>query len=271
MPTQRYKLTIAYRGTNYHGWQIQPANELWKGEAPAQGEGIPTVQQELVRAIVSVVGHPINLVGSSRTDAGVHAKAQVAHFDTERVQIPAKGLKEAVNARLPADILVRAVEAVPETFDAISDTISKRYQYFIWNAADRPNFFPDLCWHRWHPLAAAAMHEAAQVLVGEHDFASFARPGHGRDRTVRTIFNCDVHARPPRLIIGIEGSGFLWNMVRIIVGTLVEVGMLRYDAARVKEMLEARNREAAGPTAPPQGLFLQWIRLKDYPEDAQQR
>jgi tRNA pseudouridine38-40 synthase len=262
MPTQRYKLILAYRGTNYHGWQMQPANELWKGEKPPEGAGIPTVQETVMRALHSVVGHPVNLVGSSRTDAGVHAKAQLAHFDTDQLQIPIKGLRDAANARLPADILIKSLEPAPETFDAISSTVSKRYQYFIWNHPDRPNFFPDLVWHRWQKLDAAAMHEAAQVLVGEHDFNSFARPGHGRDHTVRTIFNCEVSCRMPRIIIGIEGSGFLWNMVRIIVGTLVEVGMGRYDAARVREMLEAKKREEAGPTAPPQGLYLQWVKAK---------
>jgi tRNA pseudouridine38-40 synthase len=202
------------------------------------------------------------LVGSSRTDAGVHAKAQIAHFDTDQLQIPPRGLRMAVNSRLPADILVRKIEAAPETFDAIASTASKRYQYAIWNAPDRPNFFPDLCWHRWHKLDADAMHEAAQVLVGEHDFMSFARPGHGRENTVRTIFSCEVSARLPRLVIGIEGSGFLWNMVRIIVGTLVEVGMGKYDTAKVREMLAAKDRQAAGPTAPPHGLYLQWIRMR---------
>lgn len=262
MPSQRYKLTIAYRGTNYHGWQMQPPNELWKGDVPPEGQGIPTIQETVMRALGSVVGHPVNLVGSSRTDSGVHAKAQLAHFDTDQVQIPPRGLREATNARLPGDILIKTLVPVPDSFDAITCTASKRYQYVIWNAADRPNFFPDLVWHRWHPLNAEAMREAAQVLVGEHDFASFARPGHGRENTIRTIFHCDVHCRLPKLIIGIEGSGFLWNMVRIIIGTLVEVGMGRYTPEDVRRMLEARDREAAGPTAPPQGLYLQWVKCR---------
>src|SRR3984957_4852695 len=143
MPTQRYKLTIAYRGTRYHGWQAQPAIATWKGETPPPGEGIPTIQGELVKAITGMVRHPVFLVGSSRTDAGVHAKGQVAHFDTDQTQIPIEGLRRAVNHRLPEDVLIRSIEAAADSFDAITSTRSKRYQYLIWNHADRPLFFPD--------------------------------------------------------------------------------------------------------------------------------
>jgi tRNA pseudouridine38-40 synthase len=256
---QRYKLTIAYRGTRYHGWQTQPALPSYKGPAPAVGEGIPTIQEVLSRTIASVVGHPINLVGSSRTDAGVHAKGQLAHFDTSSTQIPAEGIRQAVNARLPDDILIHAIEPVSESFDAITSTRSKRYQYFIWNAPDRPVFFPDLAWHRWQKLDLDAMSLASKQFVGEHDFASFARPGHGRENTVRTVYVCRICARGPRIVVGIEGSGFLWQMIRIMVGTLVEVGLGRYGPDDVQTMLEARDRQRAGPTAPPHGLFLQWI------------
>jgi len=258
--TQRYKLTIAYRGTRYHGWQVQPALETWKGDAPPEGEGIPTIQGCLLKAIRAVVRHPMELIGSSRTDTGVHAKGQVAHFDTTQAQIPIDGLRRGINSQLPPDILVRSIEAVPDSFNAIHSTARKRYQYYIWNADDRSVFANDLCWHRFHPLNAEAMREAASYLVGEHDFASFARAGHGRENTVRTIYACDVSYRPPRVVIGVEGSGFLWNMVRIIVGTLVQVGIGKIGADEIPAMLSAHDREAAGPTAPPHGLFLQWIR-----------
>src|SRR5215204_6071715 len=172
MPTHRYKLVIAYRGTAYHGWQQQPV-PTWKGDAPEEGEGIPTIQATLQRALASVVRHPVIAVGSSRTDAGVHAKAQIVHFDTTATQIPMEGLRQATNSALPPDILVKTIEAVPDSFDAISSTARKRYQYAIWNAPDRPLFFHELVWHRWRPLNVKQMQAAAEVLVGEHDFASF--------------------------------------------------------------------------------------------------
>lgn len=260
--TQRYKLTVAYRGTHYHGWQQQTATPNWKGSAPEQGQGIPTIEQTLRLAIMQVVGHPLTLCGSSRTDAGVHAKGQVAHFDTSALQIPAMGLMKAVNSRLPADILIRSLEPVPHSFSAISSTLSKRYQYLIWNHALRNVFLHDITWYRRSPLNIPAMQQAANMLIGEHDFASFAKPGHGRESTVRTLLGCQVSARGPRIVVGVEGTGFLWNMVRIIVGTLVEVGHGRYDHQRVKDMLEAKSRLASGPTAPPHGLYLQWIKHK---------
>lgn len=257
---QRYKLTIAYRGTRYHGWQHQAANEYYKGPAPAEGHGIPTIQEIVSRALVTVVRHPVQLVGSSRTDSGVHAKGQVAHFDSTKTQIPPEGMRRAVNARLPDDILVRSIEPAPPGFDAILSTVGKRYQYFIWNTLDRSPLFCDLVWHRWQPLDVDAMKAAATHLVGEHDFASFARPGHKRINTVRTVLDCSVSQRGPRLVIGVEGAGFLWNMVRIMVGTLVEVGLGRFTPEDVASMLKARDRRSAGSTAPAHGLYLQWIR-----------
>jgi tRNA pseudouridine38-40 synthase len=260
LTSQRYKLTLAYRGTAYHGWQHQITPPTWKGEPPPAGQGLPTIQETLKRALENVLRHPVEIVGSSRTDAGVHAKGQVAHFDTTQTQIPAEGVRRALNHSLPDDILVRAIDPVRAEFDAIKSTISKRYQYFIWNAEDRPLFFPDLAWHRWQKLDIAAMGEAATLLVGTHDFASFARPGHGRETTIRTVLSCDVTYRSPKLIIAVEGTGFLWHMVRIIVGTLVEVGLGKHPPAKVRDMIQAQNRTAAGPTAPPHGLYLQWIK-----------
>jgi tRNA pseudouridine38-40 synthase len=266
MPIQRYKLTLAYRGTRYHGWQSQPAMETYTGEPPPEGQGIPTIQEKVARAVQAIVGHPIQLIGSSRTDAGVHAKGQVAHFDTDQIQIPKDNLRKAVNHKLPGDILIRHAERVPQAFDALHSTIRKRYQYLIWNAYDRPVFFNDLAWHRWQKLDIEAMQEAAAQFVGRHDFASFARPGHGRENTMRTVFACEVSARPPKIVIGVEGSGFLWNMVRIMVGTLVQVGIHRHPPQCIAQMLEAKDRKTSGPTAPPHGLYLQWIQTRQEDE-----
>lgn len=300
MPLQRYKLTVAYRGTRYHGWQQQAALPSYKGEreaafvppaehddtpapddyagddyaptelsapgvGPAPGapvDYIPTIQGELTRAVADVVGHPVDIVGSSRTDAGVHAKGQVCHFDTDKVQIPREGMRRAINHRLPSDILVRSIEPVPETFNAVTSTRTKRYQFLIWSHPDRPLFFSDLAWHRWHYLDVPKIVRAAAHFAGTHDFASFARPGHGRENTVRTVYGCDVSYRSPKLIISVEGSGFLWNMVRIMVGTLVQVGLGRTQPEQIPEILAAKDRRAAGPTAPPHGLYLQWIRTE---------
>ena len=265
---QRYKLTIAYRGTRYHGWQQQPMLASYKGEKPAGGVGIPTIQATLAKAVVSVVNHPVVMHGSSRTDAGVHAKGQIVHFDTDQTQIPIEGMRLAINARLPEDIVVRSIEPVDRSFDAIRSTRRKRYQYVIRNASDRSPFSGDLAWHRWQPLDVAAMVRGAAHLIGEHDFASFSKPKHGRAGTVRTIYKLPIVQRPPLIVFGIEGNGFLWQMIRIIVGTLVEVGMGNRDADVIATMLAAKDRTAAGPTAPAHGLYLQWIQTTEKSESA---
>jgi len=262
MPTQRYKLTLAYRGTRYHGWQAQVKTDNFTGESPPPGHGLPTIQETVARVLEPILGHPIKLVGSSRTDSGVHAKGQVAHFDTEHIEIPGAGIRRAANHQLPGDIFIREIEAVPDTFDAILSTDRKRYQYSLYNSHDRPVFQNDLTWHRWQKLDLDAMRVAASHFVGTRDFASFCRPGHKREHTIRTIFACDIGSMGPRVVIGIEGGGFLWNMVRIMVGTLVQVGVRQFQPDQIVEMLEARDRRAAGPTAPPHGLYLQWIRMR---------
>src|SRR5256885_12190340 len=136
MRAQRYELTLAYRGTNYHGWQRQSLTESYKGPTPEEGQGIPTIQETVARAVESVVRHPVTLVGSSRTDAGVHAKGQLAHFDTDQIQIPPEGMRRGTNSSLPPHIFIRNIEPVHDYFDAIMCTRRKRYQYAIWNAED---------------------------------------------------------------------------------------------------------------------------------------
>ena len=259
---QRYKLTLAYRGTAYHGWQTQGIPSTWKGAVPKDGTGLPSVQETVNIALTRVLNHVVVCCGSSRTDAGVHAKGQVAHFDSIR-DIPLVGLRRAINHQLPDDVLVTRLEKVDRTFDAIFSTRSKRYQYAIWNDTERPVFKSDLFFHRWRPLDVEAMAEGARHLVGEHDFASFCKPEHGRATTVRTVHSFDVSRRGPTIVLGVEGSGFLWNQVRIMAGTLIEIGEGTYRADQVPEMIAARDRRRAGKTAPPQGLYLQWIQFRD--------
>jgi len=231
------------------------------GDSPPEGSGLPTVQELLTDALRRVLGHPVNLLGSSRTDAGVHAKGQVAQVDTDQAQIPLEGLRRAVNARLPDDIVIRSIEAVADSFHAIRSTTSKRYQYAIWNALDRSPFFGELAWHRWQTLDVDAMSLAAARLVGTRDFSSFAKPGHARLTTVRTVLDCSIAKRGSLLVVGVEGTGFLWNMVRIMVGTLVEVGLGKYTPDDISAMLLAKDRRCAGSTAPAQGLYLQWVKF----------
>lgn len=254
----RYKLVVAYRGTHFHGWQYQTASNTWKEDLPPGGV-LRTVQGVLQEKFGEVVGHPVDVIGSSRTDAGVHAKGQVCHVDTTSVQIPVEGLRRAVNARLPGDVVIRTMEAVGPEFDAISDAVHKRYQYVVWNRPERNVFKEDLAFHRWQKLDVGNMAEAGKLLVGTHDFASFAKPGHGRESTIRTITGLDVSSWGGMVVMGVSGKGFLWNQVRIIAGTLVEVGLGRFSVEDVRGMLEAKDRRSAGSTAPAHGLYLQWI------------
>jgi len=271
---QRYKLTITYRGTRYHGWQTQQPSQHWtrlNPVTPANPDAPPappTVQQLITNALQHVVGHPVNLCGSSRTDSGVHAKGQVAHFDTPMIQIPQEGLRRAVNARLPDDILVRTIEPVSQAFHVAKNTIAKRYQYFVWNAPDRHVMLGDLAFHRSHKLNLNAMREAATYFVGDIDMHALSKPGHGRANTIRTVTECSVSARGPRVVIGVTGNGFLWNTVRIIAGTLVEIGIGRLPVSCVPTAIAARERQLAGPTAPPHGLYLHWIQFAPTTEHA---
>jgi len=245
MPIQRYKLTLAYDGSAFHGWQHQP--------------GLRTVQETTRQVLQQVLAQPIMLQGASRTDAGVHAEGQVAHFDAD-CRIPLERMAMAFNARLPADIEVRHVEPVADDFDAVRGAVDKEYQYRIWNTHRRPLGLRRMVYHYWVPLDADRMNDAAGRLVGEHDFAGFATAGHGRQSTLRTIHTCTAARAGDEVIITVSGNGFLYNMVRIIVGTLIEVGRGKWEPGRVDEILQTADRRLAGPTVPPGGLRLQWIR-----------
>lgn len=252
---QRYKLTIAYDGTNFHGWQKQE---------PPDGKPLRTVQGIVESTVIRTLGQPVNLVGASRTDAGVHALGQVAQFDAA-TRIPTERLAEAINSRLPVDVEVRHACVASPDFQAISGATSKQYRYRIFNATRRPLGMRHMVWHCWWDLDVPAMQTAAAKLVGTHDFAGFAAANHGRTSTIRTIFDCHIEQADDEVQIVVSGSGFLYNMVRIISGTLMEVGRGRFGPDVIDRVLASCDRTQAGITLPPQGLWLEWIRYDGVP------
>lgn len=284
----RYKLTIAYDGTDFCGWQKQ---EPPIAQAEATGSGahvdptlettepgrvaLRTVQAVVERAAREVVREPVLLFGASRTDSGVHARGQVAAFTTtDDPAMLARGsgwptergteaLRRAMNGRLPEDVIVTGVEAVGPAFDPIGDCVAKGYSYTIHASRERPLWDRRFVHQVWEPLDAAAMRAAAAVLVGEHDFAAFAAAGHGRQTTVRTVHALEVRELPgDRVRIEISGNGFLWNMVRIIAGTLADAGRGRITREEIGAALATGDRRKAGPTFPACGLCLEWIRYR---------
>lgn len=251
----RYRLTVAYDGTRFHGWQKQH---------PPGEEPLRTAQGVLEDAVRVAMREPICLLGASRTDAGVHAMGQVAAFTSEGTIDPLR-LPAAISSRLPADIRVREAEIVPHTFNPISDCTSKGYRYVISHGCDtaalQPLFDRNITGWSAYRLDVDRMNEAAQHLIGEHDFASFTRLHHGRESTVRTVHDCTVTAiADDRLAIDVSGSGFLYNMVRIIAGTLVQVGRGAVEPAKMPAIIEGRDRRLAGATLRPEGLMLMWVR-----------
>jgi tRNA pseudouridine38-40 synthase len=245
MAVRRIKLTVQYDGSRYHGWQIQP--------------GKRTIQGELVEVVSNLVGTRTHVHGASRTDAGVSALGQVALFEVD-CPIPTENFPRAISGRLPSDIVVTAAEEAPPKFDLMGGPKSKLYRYTIYTGRHRPVLQLAQCWHIPRELDVAAMNQAAQQLVGTKDFKSFATAKDRREETVRTIFRCDVTTEGDWIYVDVEGDAFLYNMVRNIVGTLVEVGAGRWTPERMPEIIAAKNRTAAGPLAPAQGLCLMWIK-----------
>jgi len=246
MVRRKVKLTVGYDGSGYHGWQRQGGGEL-------------TVQEVLEGVIGRVVHHPVTVRGSGRTDAGVHAAGQVCNFFTDS-PIPTERLALAINARLPGDIRVKQSEAVADDFDALTSAKSKLYRYTVYNGSSRPPQCERYAYHCWRKCAVEPMRQAGRLLIGEHDFASFASSGSERQTTVRTLLRCGVSRKFHWLYFDVEGTGFLYHMVRNIAGTLLEVGRGYWQPEKVAEILAARDRCAAGPTAPANGLSLQWVR-----------
>lgn len=311
-----YRLVVAYDGTDFCGWQKQepPADEylgphpdpLPVGEGGKRGAGagtkgevvgrvvkdgvervqLRTVQHVLERAVRDALREEVVLTGASRTDSGVHAWGQSAFFVSEPMGEKGVGwpadrgiekLVKAVNGRLPRDVWVRSAEVVGDDFNVIGGATSKEYTYTIACGEARPIFGRRYVWHTWYDLDVAKMHEAARVLIGEHDFAGFAQINHGRKTTVREIFDCSVEeidggndvvgigGDGVKLVrVRVSGSGFLYNMVRIVAGTLVEVGRGKMSVDDVRRVVaEADRLSNRGMTLPPMGLRLEWIRYGD--------
>jgi len=243
LPVRRFKLTLAYDGTAYAGWQVQPNH--------------PSVQQTIEHVLEGIVGHSVKVHGSGRTDRGVHARGQVAHVDLT-CRMSADAIGRALNARLPQDIRILKVSLARPDFHARRSAVGKEYRYVVWNDT---LVLPDkrlYATHVYRPLDVAAMRTAAAYFVGRHDFASFtANPQREVESTVRTIFSFTITRRGKEITFRVSGEGFLYKQVRSMVGFLLRVGEGAEPPEAVKELLDAcAPRKARVPSAAPQGLFL---------------
>lgn len=238
---KRVRLTVAYDGTNYSGWQTQ-ANSV-------------AVQDVLNRHLSELLGEEIETIGASRTDAGVHALGNIAVFDTNH-RMPAEKISYALNTRLPEDIRIQKSEEVAPDFHPLAVKSIKTYEYKILNRKMPLPTFRHYAHFTYVPMDVEKMREAAKYLVGEHDFKSFCGAGAQVKTTVRHVLDINIKKEEDLITIRVTGKGFLYNMVRIIAGTLMVVGRGTYPPEQVKEILAACDREAAGPTAPARGLTL---------------
>lgn len=248
---RKIRLCIEYDGSAYAGLQIQAGN-------------LPTIQGRIEQAIEVITGHMSRLHAAGRTDAGVHALALVAHFST-RSSIPAEKFAHALNANLPGDIVIIESREVDEEFDSRRQARGKIYRYTILNRQMRSALMRERAWHIRAPLDVAAMQHAARHLLGEHDFSSFKASGCASRHPVRRLYMFEVKKEGDLVTFEVFGTAFLKQMVRNMVGTLVEVGLGRMDADGMPAVLEARDRTCAGQTAPAQGLILLKVFYQDDP------
>ncbi len=240
------KLTIEYDGTEYQGWQVQP-NGL-------------TIQGVLEETLKKLTGEEVRLIGSGRTDAGVHALGQVAHFKTNS-RMDLHSMEKALNSLLPKDIVIRAVEEVKGDFHARKNCKSKVYEYRILNRPLRSAFHHHYSWHIPQKLNLKEMKEATRYLIGEHDFSSFRSMGTPTRTATRKVIRAEWKREKEGLLrFEIEATGFLKQMVRAVVGTLVEVGRGRINSQEFRRIIDLKDRTMAGPTAPAHGLFLKEVK-----------
>ncbi len=238
---KRVRLIVAYDGTNYHGWQIQD-------------NGV-TIEAELNRCLSDLLGEETRVIGGSRTDAGVHALGNVAVFDT-RSRMPAGKISYALNQRLPEDIRIQKSEEVPSDWHPRRCESRKTYEYRIYRGEFSMPVRRLYSCFIYHSMDVESMREAAAILTGEHDFKSFCQTGAQVESTVRTVHSIELEEQGAELVIRVCGNGFLYNMVRIIAGTLIEVGQGKRAPESMLGVLAAKDRSAAGPTAPACGLTL---------------
>ncbi|MGH7940339.1 MAG: tRNA pseudouridine(38-40) synthase TruA [Limisphaerales bacterium] len=241
----KFKLTIAYDGASYEGWQTQKT-----------GTG---VQQVVENALARLFPAKPALHGSSRTDTGVHALGMVAHFEVPYLELKmsSRKLPLALNAWLPENVRVLSAARVPGEFHARFNAIAKQYRYFIWNHAAMNPLLRHSAWHVPVRLDAPRMRAAAKFFIGRHDFQSFAaNPGYKKENTVRTMTRCDIKKSGPNITVIIEGDGFLYKMCRGVVGTIVQAGLGKFSPGQVRTILDQKDRRVAGATAPAHGLVL---------------
>jgi len=241
MEKKRVRLTVAYDGTAYHGWQIQP--------------GVITIESVLNACLSELLKEDIQVIGASRTDSGVHALGNIAVFDTV-TRMPADKISYALNQRLPEDIRIQKSEEVPAEWHPRHCESRKTYEYRIYRGEFPMPVKRLYALFTYHKLDVEKMKQAAGYLVGEHDFKSFCQVGAQVESTIRTIYSIEVLEEGPELIVRVCGGGFLYNMVRIIVGTLLEVGQGKRASEELLMILDKKDRSAAGPTAPAHGLTL---------------
>ena len=242
------KITIEYDGKDFNGWQKQP-NKL-------------NIQGEIERAIEEITGEKVDLIASGRTDAGVHALAQVANFKIEK-DIPIEKIPYALNSKLKKSIRVKSAEEVDEKFHSRYTCKRKTYRYVINNSLQGTAIYRNLQYHFPEKLDEEKMNKGIKYLIGEHDFKSFKASGTSSKSSVRTIYDAKVTREGEIVTIELTGNGFLYNMVRIISGTLVDVGIGKIKPEDVKDILEARDRLKAGRTLPPTGLYLVDVKYEE--------
>ena len=235
------KLIIEYDGKSFNGWQKQPTKL--------------NIQGEIEKAIEEITGEKVDLTASGRTDAGVHSLGQTANFKTDS-QIPIEKIAKAINSKLKKSIVIKSAEEVDERFHSRYSVKSKTYRYIINNSENGTAIYRGLEYHIPMKLDVKKMQEAVKFFEGEHDFKGFKASGTSSKSSIRTIYKGEVKQEEERIIIEVTGNGFLYNMVRIIAGTLVDVGLEKIKPEEIPEIIESKDRTKAGKTLPPHGLYL---------------